>query len=449
MQPSPKPLKRWGLSLLLALAVAACNMFNPSGEGDVGEDADALLTLGESKFRDQDYPASMDAYSRVIAKDSGNSLAYYGYAKAVMRYWQVSAATLLTEVTKAQEKSGIPFITADDWTTTRYLQATSKTRKALSMLTVRDTLTRWFHYAQDSTSKSARKDPDRDKRIAFIRNYWDMADRGFPGYRKKSQFPLSDLTIGYERIIADFGFVELIYAVTHLRDLNADDSITDADNLLKKLNFNVLAGGFKVENLQNIAEDIKSDSTRANVNNLIQNVASGLSSAGNVIDLLGPILAQNGDSSGGGSLTGKTSEKMDSVISSIGNAVTFYQFGDAKDNDGDGCIDEEILDGKDNDDDGFTDEDARVIPADTVDNDHNGKGKNPFLDPDNNEQVNGDYLLLFSVQSGFVKGRSYKDKTVKVWVQKDSLATKATLNASEKVVLDSAKRAIGGCWNNY
>ena len=42
-------------------------------------------------------------------------------------------------------------------------------------------------------------------------------------------------------------------------------------------------------------------------------------------------------------------------------AVSFYLIGDRMDNDGDGCVDEEILDGEDNDNDGLVDEDLRIV----------------------------------------------------------------------------------------
>jgi Tfp pilus assembly protein PilF len=102
MHPSPNRLKSGGLALCLTLA--ACNVFNPSGEGDAGPGKNAQLTEGENQFRQQDYQKSSETFQAAIEADSGNSMAYYGYAKAVMRYWQVNASTLLEEVSKAQDK---------------------------------------------------------------------------------------------------------------------------------------------------------------------------------------------------------------------------------------------------------------------------------------------------------------------------------------------------------
>ena len=285
MHPSLKRFKR--LSLGLGLVLAACNVFNPSGEGETGVSQEAQLTEGENQFRAQDYLTAQATFEAAITSDSSNSMAYYGYSKAVMRYWKVNASTLLTEVSKAQDKSGIPFITSDDWTITRYLQATSRVRRALGAMTHRDTLTRWYHYTLNPTSTAALKDPLAAKRIEFMKGYWEKADKGFKGYYKKSAFPISDLKMTSSKIIADFGFVELIYAVTHLRDLNGDNTINSDDNLLKSLTFST-TGGFKVENLESIVDSLDTPEKKAQFNNLIQNVASGLSSAGTVLDLLAP-----------------------------------------------------------------------------------------------------------------------------------------------------------------
>jgi hypothetical protein len=136
--------------------------------------------------------------------------------------------------------------------------------------------------------------------------------------------------------------------------------------------------------------------------------------------------------------------------------IAFYQFGDHKDNDGDGCLDEEIIDSLDNDLDGFVDEDARVTVADGVDNDHkNGADEaaenlaGTLLSPQ------APYLLTFVALSG--QGESWvkikKDAAnmdVRLRIQKDSLflPSRALLpNYAAKI--DSAKTLVGGCWRNY
>src|SRR5690606_26957144 len=290
------------------------------------------------------YKAAYETFEAAIAADSTNSLAYYGYVKSILRYWKVNASSLIKDVSDAEKTDAIPFIGAEDWTLTRYLQATSRARIHLGILTTRDTLTQWYNYARNPEGPAARKDPLAAGRIAFMEDYWRKADQGIPGYYKKSQFPLSDLKLGYQRIIADFGFVELIYAIANLRDLNGDNTIDSQDDLLKNLTFGA-SGGFKVENLQDIVDSLDTPEKTEQFNNLIQNVAGGLSSAGNVLKLLSPAITGQAGGDSSGELSESVTQKMDSVINNLGEAVTFYQFGDQKDNDGDGCIDEEIADG--------------------------------------------------------------------------------------------------------
>lgn len=433
------------MGILVSALILGCNVFNPSGEGDGGGTADAYLIQGENKFRDKDYSGAMEAFEKAIQQDSSSSLAYYGYAKSAMRNWQVNASIILTEVTDAQNEGGIPFLGAEDSKLTRYLQATSKVRKALSSMTMRDTLTQWHSYLKDPDSKAAKKDALFAKRKAFMTDYLAKGKQGIPGYYPESKFPLSDRALPYQKIVADFGFVELLYALVHLRDLDQNDTIDSRDDLIKKLNFSS-EGGFKVENLEDIAADLQDPETQKNINNLIQNVSQGLSSAGAVIDLLSPMAGGNtGDSLSNQQLTDQVSQNVDSVISTLGDAVTFYQFGDGKDNDGDGCRDEEILDGKDNDGDGFTDEDSRTVLLDKLDNDKNGQ-----TDPlDADEMIGSDFILGYTKATSFVKGSKYSDRETRILVQKDSLANATTLTSGQRVLLQQAKTLVGGCWNNY
>ncbi len=440
---------------LILIAIAGCNVFNPSGEGDAGNSSEGQLAEGEAQFRSLNFKGAMEAYKKAIDKDSTNAMGYYGYAKSVMQYYQINAASMLAQVqgvTGAQKS--IPFIGETDGQLTYYLQAGSKVRKALSALTLRDTLTQWFNYAQNPNAKSTLKDPLSAKRIAFIKNYLADAEAGKLGNYKANQFPLSDFSISYSKIIADYGFVELMYAMSHIRDLDGNDTIDSRDDLMKKLTFGLdPSKGLKIDNFKDIQADlISNDTTRQNLNQLIQNVSAGVNSASTVINLLGISLPGSSDSGSdtlsNKQLTDKVSGNVDSVIGSLGSAITFYQFGDGKDNDGDGCIDEEILDGKDNDGDGFTDEDARVINPplpDNVDNDNSGT-KDLF---DTDEALDPSFLLLFTKHTDFITGPKYKDQAFRIRIQADSLKPGIVLSTHLKAELDSAKAQVGGCWNNY
>ncbi len=431
---------RW--MVFTGVILGACNFFNPAGTGDPGENSAGQLALGQSLFREKDFHGSMKAYEKAISQDSSNSLAYYGFAKAAMKHYGLAATTILDEVNSfnagGTEGGGLqlPFINQENEVLTDYLQATSRVRKVLRLLTVRDTLTRWYQYSRNPDSKAARRDANAAARIAFIEDYLQKAESGTPGYRSKSKFPLSDLVLGYDKVIADFGLAEMLYALVHLRDLDGNDTIDTRDDLIKKLAFSS-EGGFKIENLEEIEADLRDPENRANINALIRNTSDGMASASTVINLLGSMGGGSKDSLSNPELTGEMVGNIDSVVTSLGGAVNFYQFGDGIDNDGDGCIDEEILDGKDNDGDGFVDEDARLDMVDGIDNNRNGsEGPEDLVD-----LLDPARPLVFTQQSGWSTGPKYLDKAFRIWVQADSARTQS--------VIDSAKSQIGGCWNNY
>ncbi len=426
--------------LLAGVVLGACNFFNPTGSGDPGDDTNAQMALGQSLFRDKDFRGSMKAYEKAIAQDSSNSLAYYGFAKATMKHYGLSASSILDEVNSFNQGGNdgfkLPFVDSDDKVLTNYLQATSRVRKVLRILTDRDSLTRWYDYSRNPDSKAASKDALSATRIAFIEDYFSKAEKGTPGFRARSKFPLSDRVLGADKIVADFGLTEMLYALVHLRDLDGNDSIDSRDNLIKKLNFSS-EGGFKIDNLKDITDDLKDPETRDNLNTLIRNTSDGMASAGTIIKLMGSMGGSN-DSLSNSALTGQVTENIDSVITSLGSAVGFYQFGDGIDNDGDGCIDEEILDGIDNDGDGFVDEDARLELVDGIDNNRDGSmGPEDLIDLTNPPAR----PLVFTQHPDWKTGPKYQDKDFRVKVQADSARTQS--------IIDSAKEQIGGCWHNY
>lgn len=434
------PMKRnRTLSAVLALTgfLAACNIFNPSGEGDAGASTEEQMAVGETLFRQQDYAGAMRAFEKAIAADSTRSMAYYGYAKAVIQLHGISAPSLLGEVNDAKEEKKIPFLSKNDSAKTNWLLAFKKVRWALSQLTERDTLTRWYAYSREPASKAAKSDARAAERIAFIEDYLSRADAGQAGYKARARFPLSDLGMRFEKVAPDYGLSEMIYAVVKLQDLDGNDTIDSRDNLIKNLSFN-LEGGIKVENLAEIKDSLLAPENRENMNRLIQNVSQGLGSAGTVVDLIGGLIPSAPGSDTGDAVKNAITQDVDSLIGSMGSTITFYQFGDGRDNDGDGCRDEEVMDAKDNDGDGLVDEDARVELQDGVDNDKDGEADEAdeavqLLDPAR--------PLLFAAAPGFVKGDRYADKDYRVRVQADS--------ARSASVIAEAKASIGGCWNNY
>jgi tetratricopeptide (TPR) repeat protein len=466
--------------LTAAFVVVGCNIFNPDGEGDVGDGN--LTEVGEQYFREGKYAKSLAAFEEAIKQDSTNSMAYYGYAKAAVQLFQLNKLSILNDL---QATAGAPesfaFLQHNDTILTLRLQAAAHVRLVLNRLTDRDSLSLFARYLTDSSY--ADRDTLFEARKMFMENYFTTADQVVPGYRKRNLFPLTDFRMPAKNLIVDFTAFDLLYTITRLYDLDQNDTIDSRDALMKKLKFGS-TGGFSIDSLSSIQGDLETDSaSRDNLNALISSMQSGLLSSAQLASLIGAGQEDDDDTT---SSKAETSGNMDSVITSMGDAVLFYQFGDRLDNDGDGCIDEEIMDDKDNDLDGYVDEDARVIPAEKPDNvDNNRDGKKDPLNPpppflpgnDSLEAPVGpvEYQMRPQVL-GFVyaymdsamraepdpnkidwvkikKGADGEDLQVRINIQKDSLAVRIPVGGpvpdSLVAKLANAKLRVGGCWRNY
>jgi hypothetical protein len=430
------------------------------------------LAAADKLYQQGKCAEAMAAYEGAISKDSTLSAAYQGYYKSTLCFYDVSYAQIYSEFleTHSQNNSGgIALLQHEDATLTRRLQASKRINLVLGRLTDRDTLTRWWRYLDDTVTTQEASDTLYAARRALMIDYLVRADLDMPGYRKANRFPLTDGVVSHEDFLIEFTVFQLTYAITRLYDLDLNDTVDIRDSLMKKLRFGS-PGGFHLDSLSTIWSDLQDSVAAVNLNELIGNLGGG--SLSGLCNLL---------------TTGCGYGTIDSVILSLDETIMFYQFGDGLDNDGDGCIDEEILDDLDNDLDGFVDEDARVIPADkpdNVDNDHNGR-KDPFhaaqnavnydsleaivgnaIDPlrphvlgfvhsylkANNELAQGDDRLTTWVK--IKKSATAEEMKIRLAVQRDSLALKVrraggTTPDSLAAKIQNARNVIGGCWRNY
>jgi hypothetical protein len=442
-----KKLRIWGLfagHILFAVSLQACLAGGDGASAPQQAPVD-YVARGDSCYRERRFADAIAAYDTALLQDSSRSRAYYGSARAALMLHGVSGLDLLADLQATNDNpTQFAFLNHPDSILTQRLSGGGAALRMLRRLVDRDTLTRWWKYADDTVTAQESADPQYAVRRAFMLDYFEKASHGDVGYRKRESFPLSDLKLPRENILTDMTTLELMWAITRIYDLDRNDTIDARDSLMRKLQLG--SGGIKVDSL---AGDLENDTAATtNLNDLIKGIQPG-----SLIDLI-----RYPDSGSGG-----TSPNVDSLIVSLGDAILFYQFGDKIDNDGDGCIDEEILDGKDNDLDGFVDEDARVISSnkpDGVDNDRDGTvdgaGEGTVGVEGNASQP---WLLGFvnayataNPGSPFVKIRK-DDATIalRIAVQKDSLATRSPseLAGPYKAKLDSAKALVGGCWRSY
>ena len=75
----------WVSALALAFGFVGCNLFNPTESVDIkGNDANALTYEGYLKFRNNEYSAAETYFRRAIFADSSHSEAWYGLMKSVL-----------------------------------------------------------------------------------------------------------------------------------------------------------------------------------------------------------------------------------------------------------------------------------------------------------------------------------------------------------------------------
>jgi hypothetical protein len=324
--------------------------------------------------------------------------------------------------------------------------------KVMDILADRDTLTQWYNYLHNDSAKAVKaraRDPHYNQRVAFITSYLASA----PPSRQAEKFPLSDRRITFGNLVVEFTAYKMMFKIMDFNDLKPKGEFSEVDRKMRSL-LN-LDSGFA--GLGNLAEDMREDTVfQQEMNDKILELQNGL---GDIQQLLSYFTAPGDTADTAGGVEQQSKGNIDSVITSLGGSLVFYQFGDHLDNDADGCIDEELVDSSDNDLDGFVDEDARLIGGtpgsigDGVNNDRQFTTDDNFENTVNKEAD----LLTFVAPYGQNWVLIKKDGPlidIRIRIQSDSLAVRLTpgarpIPAQYQVKLDSAKNSIGGCWRYY
>lgn len=475
-----KKLSLWTAATGL-LVLAGCNIFNPNGAEESScpsDNAECYIALGQSLINKEDFDAAAAAYSKAIAIDSTKSEAYWGFGTAIKFKYNLTLPDLLSDIEKATDtgsNGGIAsFLSLSNTQIEKRVQLGTRIARVMGLLAERDSLTKWWQYLTDSTNKGT--DPNFATRKAFIIAYL-AANSAHPS-RSGAHFPLSDGKKSYNDAKLQYMPYLLYSATLGSCDLGEPGVFTDSDREW----CGVLLRGATSDSgllLGDLTEKMKDDTVfQQDVNNKILDIQNGVSDLATLLSQFAP--GQTVDTSGGA--PAQTQGNIDSIVSSLGQTMVFYQFGDRLDNDGDGCVDEEILDEFDNDLDGFIDEDARlkdgnspssIPPSDSVNNDHAGQTDDALenrvgaiLSP------NRPYILTFvysylstnletltpEEQTTWVKIKKPRPQdppndaqmALRIAVQNDSLALPgASSKLGYAAKLQNAKTVVGGCWRNY
>jgi hypothetical protein len=329
-------IRIWGPAWAgLAMILAGCNIFKDA-IGIQADSADQHILEGQLDLQKADYPDALAEFSAAIALDSSKSEAYYGAAKAELLAQHINMFQLMQSFQNNDGKS-IPFLSEADSVKDKIYVANRGINKYLAPLV-------------------------------------DLERAG-----------KSDGRISSRRFSADYALASAIEAVLSLADFNGDGRINAKDNILNGIIDFSDPSKLNPDSIMANLADLKNDTAKIQaLNGLLDKSQELLAKSDKAIDLFLNGVLDKKDSLTGGTcaatdtncqkvqseLQGVNSEQVgDSAITQVkkfiqdaGSTVVIYKVFDKQDNDGDGCLDEELLDGIDNDGDGRIDEDSRGAP---------------------------------------------------------------------------------------
>ncbi|MCK9183384.1 MAG: hypothetical protein M0P13_10995 [Fibrobacteraceae bacterium] len=285
------------LSLCIVALLGSCNIFNPSGEGESPSNSAEWVEQGNLSLRDRDFVYAEKCYRNAIRRDSSNSSAWRGLTKAISGEY-LPVKDVLTSVKPVADSGAVYLWNLSPETKDSWYQAFYRLKPVFE---------KW--YQLDSLSITE-----------------------MPAYDK-----------------ADRNTVKVFCEILGLWDTNEDGRINSADidigslfsftyDLQNRVNLNLDEG-----ELQSLIEEKSGESDSAKIEDLGALLAIASSSVSEINN------AVSSDS--------LSSSFVKDLIGS--DSLFSYQPPAALDEDGDGCVDEEVSDGLDNDGDGLIDEDVR------------------------------------------------------------------------------------------
>ena len=311
----------WASTLMLTLGIAGCNIFNPTESVNIkNDDANALTYEGYIKFRNNEYTEAVYYFEKAIAADSSHSEAWFGLIKAKMNEERLNAFKLL-KFSKTERNSNLP----------------------MTDLHGEDSI-----YVEDTLSKA----------IATVHYYATL----FKQYDKEGK--LDGVVSMSDKSVADgYMILQLLNTLVTLRETTSE--LTQCKKNASGCNM-----GEVLNNIKNDAPE-KTEKTITAFHEVFsgctENPTSITDFAGQLVsgwDLVDETLTDNAQSATikglCNALANETkSNNPDEQAKALSLIISQLDYGDISDDDGDGCIDEEVFDGEDNDGDGEIDEDTR------------------------------------------------------------------------------------------
>ena len=312
-----KPFQLWVPLFLAAAGLFSCNIFAPAGPSAPPKDAaDAWVDLGQRALQDKNFAEAFADFARALSLDSSKSLAYQGLAKAELGKDSFPISRLVRlgdSITAAPDTQKISFLLgmgdAELNKIYRPLMRVARTYQTLARMeqTGHSDHAFAFHLVQNELSA-----------ILAGRSYFLLVDAN-------SDTLISPSEIATARLLK-LTATGLVLDPTQLAKLAATDSTGKIpDSVVTALNQ-------VFTSVSNLAADTAT----------ISQIAAGA----------------NGDTAS--AATALSNRGLD-FLHSLGSSTSMFLVNDSLDNDGDGCVNEEIYgDGLDNDGDSLVDEDARI-----------------------------------------------------------------------------------------
>ncbi len=418
------------VALVLTLGFVGCNIFNPTENARVSDkDAPALTYEAYMHYQKSEYSEAREYFEKAIKADPRYSEAWFGRAKAVMN--MQPGLNIFELASKANIADGADAMSA--------------------LMTM----------------------PDSE--ATLIQNGVDSVLLYLDPFIARDTLGLTDKKVTFKEFADSYSMLQLIKLALKVRSVNTSlsDLLTATDDFMA-INWNTL-------DVEELGETVKE------VTEVLANTATAIKTnpelATTIVKEFIPDTLEISDSA----LTANIDFFAEQIIlindavqkTEVDRTEIFLKIGNAIDDDGDGCVDEEIPDGLDNDGDGEVDEDMRhynsfVMDIDPlnplnsnptkireiqdielyklVDIDGNGlnspedDAERTFIYPTMEREEEGKNALFVFAKDLTWEGKA--DDMAKRIANKE-LARMDTDSTNIKYDLKWRQENIGGCWNNY
>ena len=304
----------WATALLLSLGIAGCNIFNPTESINIkDDDAEALTYEGYKRIRDNEYSEAEYYFNKAIAADSNHSKAWFGLMKSTLNRKLNGDSTnifSLLSYINASRDSKVPFTGMSDNVANKLQEAIDTVNAIADIFISRDKEGKTDSVVTYKTISEGYMILQMMKTMLILRKTTASMQGCSLTKGKDNSCDMGTVLNNLKNDPTET--VEAFHAVFTTREDNPESMSKMFDSYLQ---------GFG---------DLKEESQK--------NAVSSMCGA----------LAKEAE---------YAKETEDQQTKTLNIIIGQFGYSDILDDDGNGCVDEEIYDGEDNDGDGEIDED--------------------------------------------------------------------------------------------